>query len=157
MTPSQLLVNCVTKPNGISISLKISVLKKTRQPLISKTTNATTKAGINAVKALETPSGTCSGILMTQFLATHKRYNCTAITAMMIPVKIPTVPRRATPSPLIAQPLMTFSLALFTRTTLPPSNTNCGIDKKKANIANKAPEIGDIFKSSSSAMILVYS
>ena len=46
------------------MTLKISVPKATKAPLITITTKAINAVGINAVNELETPVGTVSGILM---------------------------------------------------------------------------------------------
>ena len=55
------------------MTLKISVPIATRRPLIKITTNATTNPGTKAVNPRETPSGTASGILITQLCLTHIR------------------------------------------------------------------------------------
>ena len=51
----------------------MSVPSATSAPLIKITTNATTNPGIKAVNPRETPSGTASGILITQLRFTHVR------------------------------------------------------------------------------------
>ena len=52
---------------------KISVPRKIKIPSINITTNAMTKPGIKAEKPRETPSGTASGIFITQLRFIHRR------------------------------------------------------------------------------------
>ena len=71
---------------------------------MTSTANAMTNPGMRAVNERATPSGTASGILMTQFFFTQRRYSCTARMDIRIAVNIPDVDRRVKLSPPTVQP-----------------------------------------------------